>query len=194
MVLEEKGIEYELVPVDLTKGDHKTPEHLARQPFGVIPALEDGDLMIFESRAICRYLASAYADKGTELMGKDVKARALTENWIEVEANYFNGPTATIVSERFFKPVFYKTPGDEAVATAKIAELSKVLDVYEARLAKNQYLAGDNFSLADICHLPYFQYALDCKVGEVLDSHPNVKAWWTKISSRPTWQKVIAIQ
>ncbi len=57
---------------------------LPLQPFGVIPALEDGDDTVFESRAICRYLCAAYADKGIDLLGKDVKQRAITENWIEV--------------------------------------------------------------------------------------------------------------
>lgn len=192
MVAEEKGIPYEIVPVDLTKGEHKQPEFLKRQPFGVIPALEDGDVEIFESRAMARYLANAYATTGIDLLGKDAKQRGITENWIEVESNYFNGPTSTIVAERYFKPVFYNTPGDEAVAKAAIEKLNSVLDVYETRLATQPYLAGQEFSLADISHMPYLQYALDAGAGEVLDKHPNVKAWWERISSRPSWKKLTA--
>lgn len=192
MTLEEAGVEYELINVELSKGEHKQPEFLKRQPFGVIPAMEDGDLQLFESRAISRYIASNYTDKAS-LLGKTPKERAIIENWIEVEANYFNGPCSTIVSEKFFKPAFYHGTTDEAVVATKVEALNKVLDVYEARLSKQDYLGGDAFSLADISHMPYLHYMISpAGVTEPLDKHPAVKAWWERVSSRPTWKKITA--
>mmetsp|Transcript_22392 Transcript_22392/g.38260 ORF Transcript_22392/g.38260 Transcript_22392/m.38260 type:complete len:237 (+) Transcript_22392:54-764(+) len=194
MVLEEKGLAYEIVPVDLFTGGNKTPEYLALQPFGKIPVLVDGDVQIFESRAILRYLATVYADKGTDLVGKTVKARALTDNWLEVEANYFNDPVSKLVSEAMFKPMTGGTT-DPAVVADLIVEWEKVLDVYEVQLAKHKYIAGEDFSLADISCMPYTAYAIQAGgpgVTAALVKHPKVKAWWALISSRPSWVKLSA--
>jgi glutathione S-transferase len=81
-VLAEKGItDYELVPVDMSKGAQKQEPHISRQPFGKIPALEDDGFIVFESRAICKYLAVKYQDQGTPLVPKfgDVKAYGIFE-------------------------------------------------------------------------------------------------------------------
>eukprot|EP00243_Klebsormidium_subtile_P005433 TRINITY_DN2169_c0_g3_i4.p1 TRINITY_DN2169_c0_g3~~TRINITY_DN2169_c0_g3_i4.p1 ORF type:complete len:140 (+),score=9.87 TRINITY_DN2169_c0_g3_i4:85-504(+) len=82
--LEEKNVSYEVVTVDLQKGEHKQPAHLARQPFGQIPAFEDGDVKMFETRAIVRYIANKWATQGTELLGKSAAEKALTDTWVEV--------------------------------------------------------------------------------------------------------------
>ncbi|KAJ7972927.1 Glutathione S-transferase family protein [Quillaja saponaria] len=63
----EKNIDFELVPVNLTAGEHKQPPFLSKNPFGQIPVLEDGDLTLFESRAITQYVAEKYKEKGTDL-------------------------------------------------------------------------------------------------------------------------------
>jgi glutathione S-transferase len=81
-VLAEKGVtDFEIVPVDMATGAHKREPHLSLQPFGKIPALEDDGFVVFESRAICRYIAAKYADQGNKVMpnGSDLKAMALFE-------------------------------------------------------------------------------------------------------------------
>jgi glutathione S-transferase len=70
-VLLEKDLPYELVEVNLFKGDQKSEAHLARQPFGKIPVLEDDGFFVFESRAISKYLAKKFATKGTNLIPDD---------------------------------------------------------------------------------------------------------------------------
>ncbi len=67
----EKGIPYQLVPIALNKGDQKSAEHIAKQPFGRIPVLDDDGFLIYESRAICRYIAKKYAAEGTKLIPDD---------------------------------------------------------------------------------------------------------------------------
>ena len=68
-----------------------------------------------------------------------------------------------------------------------------MLDVYEARLAKQPYLAGQDFSQADLNHLSYMHALVHmAKVTEPLDKRPAVKAWWERCSSRPSWVKVTA--
>ncbi|KAL3725428.1 hypothetical protein ACJRO7_030452 [Eucalyptus globulus] len=67
-VLHEKGLEFQLVPLDMRAGEHKKEPSLALNPFGQVPAFEDGDLKLFESRAITQYIARKYADIGTPLI------------------------------------------------------------------------------------------------------------------------------
>lgn len=63
--------------------------------------------------------------------------------------------------------------------------------MYEVQLAKQPYLAGEHFTLADLSHLPYTAYLVHVAgVTEPIYSRPHVKAWWDRISSRPSWQKV----
>ncbi|MES6669710.1 glutathione S-transferase N-terminal domain-containing protein, partial [Cutibacterium acnes] len=150
--IEELDLEYELVPVDLTTGEHKRAPHIDRNPFGQIPALEDGKVVLFESRVITRYLARQYGKgKGGHLLKEESPAEAAAvDQWIEVEAQHFNGPISTIVFQILFLPVFFGGKTDEAVVAAEVEKLGKVLDVYEARLSKTKYLAGEKYSLADL--------------------------------------------
>jgi len=88
--LEEVGAEYEVVDVDFHTVEHKGPEHLARNPFGQVPAFQDGDLMLFQSRAISRYVLRKYRtpdDDGTNLLRDgDLQGSALVDAWLDVEA------------------------------------------------------------------------------------------------------------
>lgn len=80
--LAELGVtDYELIAVNLYAGEQKQPSHLAMQPFGKIPVLDDDGYLIFESRAICKYLARKYAGQGTKLIPteEDLKAYGLFE-------------------------------------------------------------------------------------------------------------------
>jgi glutathione S-transferase len=77
VVLEEKGVPYKLIPVNLGKGEHATPEFRAtKQPFGKVPVLDDDGFLIYESRAICKYIAKRWAGQGTKLIPDDNDARA----------------------------------------------------------------------------------------------------------------------
>ncbi|CAO2195795.1 unnamed protein product, partial [Urochloa humidicola] len=151
-VLNEKGLDFEIVPVDLRTGAHKQPEFLALNPFGQIPALEDGDEVLYESRAINRYIASKYKSEGTELL--PATASAKLEVWLEVESHHFYPNVSPLVFQLLVKPMLGGAP-DPIVVDKHTHQLAKVLDVYEDHLAKNKYLAGDEFSLADANHMSY---------------------------------------
>ncbi|KJE91091.1 glutathione transferase [Capsaspora owczarzaki ATCC 30864] len=189
--LYEHNVEFEVVNVSVT--ELKEPAHLARQPFGQMPAFEDADgFQVFESRAIAHYIDAKYKGQGNTLLPEDIKQAALVEQWLSVEYSNFNPSAGAIVKETVFKPVFYKIEGDMAVAEAEAAKLAKILDVYEQHLSKNEYLANNQFSLADLAHLPYGQHLVRGPFGHLITSRPNVNAWWNRISSRPSWQKAIA--
>lgn len=145
-----------------------------------------------ESRAINRYIATKYQDQGTDLLRHDdPKEAALVNVWVEVEGQNYNPPISALVFEIVFKPLYGQTPDEEAIA-ANAGKLEKVLDVYEERLSKSKYLAGDSFTLADLHHLPYTYYFMNTAKASLINSRPHVKAWWEDISSRPAFKKVAA--
>ncbi|TKY47360.1 Glutathione S-transferase F11 [Spatholobus suberectus] len=160
------------------------------QPFGQTPVVEDGDFRLFESRAIIRYYAAKYADRGPDLLGTTLEERALVEQWLEVEAHNFNDLCFTMMLQLVILPRMGK-PGNLALAHSCEQELGKVLDVYERRLSESTYLAGDNFSLADLSHLPGLGHLIEeANMGHLVAERKKVNAWWEKISSRPAWKKL----
>ncbi|XP_068658799.1 glutathione S-transferase F13-like [Aristolochia californica] len=189
----EKGADVEIIPVNLLAGEHKTPEYLAtKNPFAEIPVLEDGDLTLFESRAINRYIATKYKGQGTDLLREgNLKEAALVGVWLEVESQNYNPAISALVYELVIRPLHGDSPREEMVKTHS-EKLEKVLDVYEQRLSKSKYLAGDFFSLADLHHLPYTKYLLKTPKAELINSRPHVKAWWEDITSRPAVQEGLA--
>ncbi|KAL3695887.1 hypothetical protein R1sor_009963 [Riccia sorocarpa] len=191
--LYEKGVEFELVVLDLLAGAHKKPEHLKLQPFGKIPVYQDGDITLFESRAITRYIATKYEGQGTPLYGKTPTEKALVEQWVEVESQNYSPVTSALNFQLFIKKLFTGEGPDEAAVAVEVPKLNAVLDIYEARLTESKYLAGDFFSLADLSHFANTEYFVKHSgKADLITSRPHVAAWWQDISSRPSWQKTIA--
>jgi glutathione S-transferase len=187
--LHEKNVtDFEFVDVNLQAGEHKSEEYMKKQPFGQIPYIEDDGFVVFESRAICRYLAKKFESQGTELVPADLKAYGIFEQGAYIETSNFDGPTSGLVFEKFFKSWRGLTTDEERVKTLQ-EQLAKVLDVYEIILAKQDYIGGNQFTLADIFHLPYGSLAQDkCGFASLFNERPHVKAWWDRIYSRPSWQ------
>ncbi|KAK9924157.1 hypothetical protein M0R45_032540 [Rubus argutus] len=187
----EKEIEFETIPIDLFKQEHKDPEFLKLQPFGQVPVIQDGEYTLYESRAIMRYYAEKYKSQGTDLLGKTIEERGLVEQWLEVESQNYHPPIYNIVMHILFHPA-QGLPSDPKIIQESEEKLGKVLDVYEERLSKSKYLAGDFLSLADLSHLPLTQYLVGA-VGKdyMIKSRKHVSAWWDDISNRPSWKKVL---
>ncbi|KAK1548871.1 hypothetical protein Q3G72_034763 [Acer saccharum] len=101
-----KGLDYELVPVDVAAGEHKQQSYLSLNPFGQIPAFEDGDVKLFESRAISKYLANKHKDIGTDLLRSgSLNESAIVETWMEVETHPFNAPMRTLIHQLILNPL-----------------------------------------------------------------------------------------
>src|SRR5438552_3245155 len=81
------GLPFERIDIDLAKGENRTPEHLARSPFGQVPAIEDGDVTLADSNAILVYLASRYDEAGTWLP-RDPVAAAQVQRWLSAAAGF----------------------------------------------------------------------------------------------------------
>ncbi|KAJ3669660.1 hypothetical protein LUZ60_011610 [Juncus effusus] len=189
--LEEVGAQYELVPVSLPAGEHKQPHHLARNPFGQIPAFEDGDVVLFESRAISRYVLRKY--KSDLLKEGSLVEAAMVDVWLDVETSQYNPAISPITFQCLIVPMKGGVT-DQLIIDASLEKLTKVLEVYEARLSKSKYLAGDFVSLADLSHFPSTYNLSLTPYISVLESYPHVKAWWEDLLSRPGVKKVVCIR
>ncbi|CAD6272810.1 unnamed protein product [Miscanthus lutarioriparius] len=187
LALEEVGIDYELVPMNRQAGDQHRPEHLARNPFGKVPVLEDGDLTLFESRAIARHVLRKHKP---ELLGSgSLEQAAMVDVWLEVEAHQLSPAAIAIVVECIFAS-FLGRERNQAAVDENVEKLKKVLEVYEARLSQSRYLAGDFLSLADLSHFTIMHYFMDTEYATLVGALPHVSAWWQGLAARPAAKKV----
>lgn len=106
IILEEKKVPYEFVLVDPFKGEHKAAAYLEKQPFGVCPYIDDGGFILYESRAICRYIAAKYCDQGTPLLPRstDLNIIALFEQAASIELTSCDIYLSNITFEKLAKP------------------------------------------------------------------------------------------
>ncbi|RFU34702.1 hypothetical protein B7463_g1617, partial [Scytalidium lignicola] len=194
-VLVEKGVPYEIVPVDFARLEHKSGPFLEKQPFGKVPVLEDEDgFLIYESRAIGQYIASKYRDQGTDLFPAkdDLKAFGLLQQAISAELSNFDPPASGIAYEKVFKAMHGEGPADEAQVAKLTAQLENVLQGYERILSKHKYLTGDKLALADLYHLPYATFIENLGFAEVYAKYPAFNKWIKELQARDSWKKVTA--
>jgi glutathione S-transferase len=182
MTLAETNTPHELITIDFAAGEHKKPAHVARQPFGRVPTLDDDGFTMYESRAMARYLNER---TGGTLIPLDSKARARMEQWISVETSEFNPHSMKFIYEYIFK-----RPQEAATLEAAKSALTTTCQVMETQLAKSPFVAGDSFTLADICFMPYLEYCMATPAKDIFAPYNALNAWWSKISERPTWRKV----
>lgn len=160
----EKGIDLELVPVDLAAGEHKQPEFLKKHPSGKIPALETDDgRFIGESVAICRYLEALHPEPNLfgatpyELALVEMHNRILElELWSQIGVSWVNGPVVAQMAPGRFR----QNPVAKEAADANVASFYARLD---KELGERAYMAGERYTIADITA----QTALDFASGPV---------------------------
>ncbi|KAJ7190668.1 glutathione S-transferase [Mycena pura] len=190
LLLAEKRIPFEFVQVDMASKQHKSQEFVAMQPFGQVPVIDDNGFILYESRAICRYLEEKYPNQGTKLVPTGLKARALFEQAASVEFANFHPAVMKVAMEAVWKRR-QGSPIDQAVVDKALDDLSAKLDVYESILGKQKYMAGDELTLVDLFHLFYAPMLAGADIDVMTkESRPNVARWWKEIISRPAWVKL----
>jgi glutathione S-transferase len=173
---------YELVHVDFAAGEHKQQAHLERQPFGQMPALEDDGFVLYEAHAMCRYLD---ARAGGRLMPTELRARARVDQWMSVESANFS-----CYAMKFVYHYLLKIEQSTDVLAQAQRSLELALGVLESGLSATPYIGGQSFTLADICYMPYFEYALLTPARELFEKHPSTLGWWSRVEGRASWRKV----
>ncbi|RSM06390.1 hypothetical protein CDV31_009164 [Fusarium ambrosium] len=191
LVLAEKGIEYEFVNVDFMTGEQKRAPYEERMPFGQIPALQDGSLRLYESRAIGRYLASKYRSQGIDLLPPvdDTQGWAHFEQFASVEYSQFYDAAVQVLGLKLFNPAF-GIPSDETTTKANVEKLHAKLDVLDKILSKQSYLGGPGFTIVDTFYMPAVNSLYKAGEGPAFEQRKNLGTWWNKVSSRESWKKV----
>ena len=188
--LAEKGQTAEFVTVDIMKGQGRTPEHLARQPWGQVPVFEaDDGWQLIESRAIIRHLDATLP--GTSLTPSDPREKAKMDEWLSLEQSNFTPAVMKILGQLLFAKWRGEEPQMSIVEDGR-AGVRKAVAVLEKHLAGREYLAGGQFSLAEISFMPYIEYLFMCGEGALISENPNTAAWWNRCSERASWQQVRA--
>ncbi|KAF9031455.1 glutathione S-transferase-like protein [Panaeolus papilionaceus] len=190
-VLKEKEVEFERIDIDILAGEHKSPEHTDKHPFGQVPCIDDDGFILYEARAICQYIATKYATQGTPNLipaADDIKAMALFQQAVSVEIHNFSRLSDVIAHERVTKPL-YNMEYDQKIIDQTFKQLDEKMMVYDKILSKQRYLAGDTLTLADLFHVPSGELNIRCG-WQSHQKYPNVARWWNEISSRPAWQEV----
>jgi glutathione S-transferase len=185
--LEELGVPYEYVELDATKLEHRTPQYLAINPHGKVPALVDGELSLFESGAIMLYLGEKYGVDKKLWPGGAGQAHADAVCWTVWAMTELGDYMMQYLYHGLDTPVSYK-PEDRSKACAGYnrSQFFRGLDVLEARLRNGGHLLGA-FSLVDIPAASWLM--LGAMFGINLDSHPEVAEWLRRCGERPACKR-----
>ncbi len=183
----ELGIDLELVDVNLRDAGEKVGTLGPVNPNTKVPVLEDGDFVLWESRAINGYLASLRPEAG--LYPAEPKARAIVDQWSYWHAIHLGPAMQRVSFERFMKRKFGAGDPDEAAIAPNLKEMAQFLAVLDGGLAGKDWIAG-SLSLADFAIGTTFMYR--DVAGISLAQYPNVAAWIERLEARPSWQAAAA--
>ncbi|KAI0659286.1 glutathione S-transferase C-terminal-like protein [Cubamyces menziesii] len=196
IVLEELGLEYNTVAIDISKGEHKGPEYTKLNPNGRLPALVDhsnGDFTIWESDAILLYLVEKY-DKEHKFSVTEANEKFALLQWLFFQASG-QGPY-------FGQAVWFMLYHPEKLPSAierYQKEILRVFGVLESVLSKQEWLVGGKLTIADLSFIPWTGVALDFVLPAVENvsfekEYPSVHKWHKKLTERPVIAKILAIR
>ena len=183
--LSELGVDYDRVDAGMAYGVVDTPEYRALNPNGRVPTIQDGELILWESNAIIRYLAAKYGGKA--LWPSDLAHRADLDRWMDWQQTTLNPA---------FTPVFWglvrTAPKDRNYDTIKaaIGASCNAIEILEHRLKDQKWLGDHTISIADIPLGPNLHrfFNLDFERPNL----PNVRAWYDRMCERPAFQQHVS--
>ena len=185
MACEEKGIDYTLTAA----GPHSPPVD-AIHPFGKVPVMRHDDFELCETNAIALYLDRVFA--GPKLIPDDPRVGALTEQWISLVNTPMDG---TLVRTYLFAYIFPDAADgkpDRAKIDAALPALKRQIAVLDEAVAKTGYLAGDDFTFADINLMPILAYLMQCpESGEAIRNSKHLAGYFERHSARPSFKNTI---
>lgn len=182
----ELGLPYERIDLGGPFGGLDDPAYRAKNPNGLIPTIEDGGFVLWESHAILRYLAAGHPQSG--LMPEDRQARAVIDQWLDWQMVAL-GLSLRDLFMKLHRPGAVAPTAEEIAAAAEYAA-SKFL-IVEGRLAGSPYVGGDMFSLADIAVGISVHRWLTLAIER--PATPAILAWYGRISSREAFGSIAAI-
>lgn len=178
-LMEETGQPYERVLTDLSKGEHRSPEYLAINPMGKVPALRDGEATLAEAAAICAYVAERYPQaKLAPPMGDPLRAKYLY--WLFFSSGCIEPAMVQLATKIEMNPT-----------AAGWGDAQRVFDVLDAALSKGPWLLGEAFSAADIMVGSGLNFAV--RLFKMAPSRPSFDRYLDRCAARPAFQRAGAI-
>jgi glutathione S-transferase len=175
--LQELGVDFEPIRVNLLAGEHQQPEFLKINPAGKLPVLVDGDLVLTESVAIVLYLAEKYSGKG--LLPTDLRQRAQVNRWLLFAATELEQPLWRIARHTALYPEDQRLPDDVVIASREFKEMAAVL---EKHMQGREFVVGDDATVADFVTA----YTLDWGNEYKLLGHcPQLMGYMERMYARP---------
>lgn len=161
------------VEVDLRRGEQKTPEFLAMNPFAQVPVIQDGEVTLADSNAILTYLALRY-DPARRWLPADPVGAAQVQRWLSVAAGTLaNGPA------RARAAVLFGAPADPRCADISTGLFSRI----DEHLARQDFIAAAHPTIADVALYSYTSHAPEG--GNSLQPYPRLRAWLERIEALP---------
>jgi glutathione S-transferase len=185
-LLEELGVPYELKRLNLQAGDQKKPEYLKVNPNGAVPAFVDDDVTLFESAAICQYLADRFPEKRLA-PPVGTPARGYYYQWIHFAMSALEPPLLTIFLHTVMKPEAERIP--QLVEPAR-EQLKAALAVLEQALVGRTMLVGDDLTAADVMVGSTLAWAQ--MLGLIDAGTPAIAAYMGRLMGRPAFQRASA--
>ncbi len=171
----DRNIECEIIPVDVTNKEQKSPDYLQKNPLGEIPVLEDGSLVLRVSQAILVYLAKKYDSH--DWLPNNAKEMALVMQWLSTACNEIaRGPMDARAYFKFKLDININKAHEKSNA---------ILTMINNHLANKEWLELNRATLADIACYPYIALAHEGKVS--LEPYLNIKKWITNIKNLPNY-------
>ena len=175
--LQELGVEFEPITVNLVAGEHHRPEFLRLNPAGKIPVLVDGDLVLTESVAIVMYLAEKYRDRG--FLPADPQQRAELNRWLMFTATELEQPLWRIARHTAIYPEKDRLPGDVTLAGQEFRAMAQIV---EQHMQQRRFVVGDSATVADFVLAYTLDWANEVKL---LDECPKLLAYMEEMYARP---------
>lgn len=185
--LDELGLEFKRHTVGGGFGGTRDPSYLKMNPNALVPVLRDGDITMFESNAIVRYLAARYGEGS--LRPTAPKALAAAEQWMDWQQLNVVPHISAIFWNLVRVPADQRN--DKAIAQAN-AKLKEVLAIADATLGSSAWFAGDQFSFGDIVlGVLYWRYSrMACERPDM----PNIKRWFEALQQRPAYRNWVMVE
>ena len=184
-VINHLEISVDIEYLDISNGDLNTPEYLAVNPNGKVPAIVDDDLTLWESNAIMQYLADT-APSNT-LFPTDSGVRADITRWQCWELAHYNKAFSVLVFETVIKQWMKKGEPDQAFVEYEKKNLARYADVLEKYLDNRSYIVGDGVTLADYSLISLAKFK--DRIPFDWSHYPNINAYYRRISGQPYWTK-----
>lgn len=187
VMLEEAGLSYEVMSLDMmSTKEHKSEAFLKLNPNGKVPCLIDNGFVLWESAAIVQYLAHKYKP---ELLGSTLEEKGLVQQWSFWTMTEAQPPLVDILIQKVFVP---EEKRNLALIEHREKQIPGVLEILEKSLQGKKYLAGSQYTVADLMAASAVNIALGLQMD--LSKFKNIKAWFSEIKSRPAWVKVAELR